>query len=65
VLEVFDIIEFETSLPHHRNVAEWQTRQVEGLVAVMVVQVQVLSPALVDSEGLTTNYPLLLTARQQ
>src|SRR5262245_9097917 len=37
--------------PEWRN---WQTRQVEGLVTVKVVQVQVLSPALVSVEGFTS-----------
>ena len=35
--------ECKVSKPEWRN---WQTRQVEGLVPVMGVQVQVLSPAL-------------------
>src|SRR5216684_4619563 len=37
--------------PEWRN---WQTRQVEGLVPVMGVQVQVLSPALVTVKGFTS-----------
>ncbi len=31
----------------------WQTRQVEGLVPVMGVQVQVLSPAIITGQGVT------------
>ena len=42
-------IQLEARKPEWRN---WQTRQVEGLVPVMGVQVQVLSPAINQGNGL-------------
>ena len=43
----------ETNLaPEWRN---WQTRQVEGLVTLKVVQVQVLSPAVQSGQAVTAN----------
>ena len=48
--------------PEWRN---WQTRQVEGLVRVNLVQVQVLSPALQSGQEVTANRGLLPFAFSQ
>ena len=49
----------------HSGITSWHSSQVEGLVPVMGVQVQVLSPALQPGQEVTANCGFLPCAFQQ